>query len=94
MDVENASSLGAPLDVMQPQLKLDTPMQCQPCSLGHESSILVETTGNNSSDHSLIEVEQISALRFRNCARLPEGKEVVTESGGVTGPDDIIIDID
>ena len=58
LDVANASLQGGvPVDVMQPQLKLETPMQCQPCSLGQDSSILVETTGNNSSDHSMIDVE-------------------------------------
>jgi hypothetical protein len=78
---------------MQPQLKLGTPMQCLPCSLGHDSSILVETTGNNSSDHSMIEIENNSHIRLRNCPRPVDVKEPVTDSG-VTGPDDVIVDID
>jgi len=53
----------------------------------------VDTTGNNSSDHSLIEIEQNSIIRLRNCARPAEPKEPVTDSG-ISGPDDVIIDID
>lgn len=54
---------------------------------------MVETTGNNSSDHSLIEMEHNSFIRLRNCARPAEPKEPVTDSA-ITGPDDVIIDID
>ncbi len=68
-------------------------MQCQPCSLGHDSSILVETTGNNSSDHSMIELENHSLIRLRDCPRPVEVREPVTDSG-ITGPDDVIVDID
>jgi hypothetical protein len=53
----------------------------------------VETTGNNSSDHSMIEIEHNNVIRLRNCAKPAPAKEPVTESG-MSGPDDIIIDID
>jgi hypothetical protein len=41
----------------------------------------------------MIELENISHIRLRNCPRPVEAREPVTDSG-ITGPDDVIVDID
>jgi hypothetical protein len=41
----------------------------------------------------MIEIENNSHIRLRNCPRPVDVKEPVTDSG-ITGPDDVIVDID
>ena len=41
----------------------------------------------------MIEMELNTVIRLRNCAKPAQAKEPVTDSG-MTGPDDIIVDID